>query len=339
MDTDLSKNNSITCKQYDINVEEALFADIQIGAQPDLMKVTHPAFAPNGKYYEKTHLSPSTDGRHSHSIKVPIARIGGCNFEEPDCEYHGELEQKLKKIQQGRLDNETFLNHKCPESTDMDSLTYKERVSSVHNTIHGHCNLQNTTAVAADDLSPGDDTDMFLFLLHRIMRFCQLEMMFSVNSDRLHSTRTHTRGMSTCSYNLYHTTDMLTSYTIRARKIIYYVCEVAPTSGLFDTLSLPDFVIFVLIPEFWHADYVITSSITWGPKLPKGADENDNKRFFYTYFQKPMLTVMRERGHLPEDLVSALTNAGDGENCMHVGMSRIYLVSFTQIYQRRSLCW
>ena len=46
------------------------------------------------------------------------------------------------------------------------SLTYKERVASVHNTTYGHCNLQNTTAVAADDLSPGNDTDMLLFLLH-----------------------------------------------------------------------------------------------------------------------------------------------------------------------------
>ena len=92
----------------------------------------------------------------------------------------------------------------------------------------------------------------------------------------------------------------------------YVKCEVAPTCGLFDALSLPDFGIFVLIPEFWHADYVITKHLTWGPKLPKGADEKDNKRFFYTNFQKPMLTVMRQRGDLPEDLVSPLTDAGNG---------------------------
>ena len=129
MDKDLSKNTSIAYKQYDININvgEPIFADNEIGPAPNLVKVTHPAFAPNGKYFDKVHLLPSTDGHHSHSIKVPIARIGGCNFQEPDCEYQGELGKKLRKILQGRLEYETFLQHKCPESTDMDSLTHVQR--------------------------------------------------------------------------------------------------------------------------------------------------------------------------------------------------------------------
>ena len=51
-------------------------------------------------------------------------------------------------------------------------------------------------------------------------------------------------------------------------------------------------------------------NITWGPKLPKGADENDNKRFYYRNFQQPMLTVMRQRGYLGADLAAALTQEG-----------------------------
>ena len=85
------------------------------------------------------------------------------------------------------------------------------------------------------------------------------------------------------------------TYT-RARKIIYYVCVLAPASGEFDSMNLPDFGIFIIVPEFWHVSYVLLKNFTHGPKLQKGADEDDNKRFLYRNFVKPLLTFMRKRG-------------------------------------------
>ena len=81
----------------------------------------------------------------------------------------------------GRMDYQKFLSTKkskeknkktasskvsVAEKHNIRYRTYKKRVASMHDTSAGHCNLQNTTAVAADDLSPSDDTNMLLFMLH-----------------------------------------------------------------------------------------------------------------------------------------------------------------------------
>ena len=172
LDPDLETETTICSKKYYISIEDPLFSDNEIGAQPHLVRVTHPAFAPNGKYYDKRHLQPVTDderGSGSHTITVPVTRKCGCNFDIPDSEYSGALGKQLKKLLQGRMHYQTFLKHKCPHPQEpppsVSYSSYKERVASAHGTSAGHCDLQNTTAVAADDLNPGDDTDMLFFML------------------------------------------------------------------------------------------------------------------------------------------------------------------------------
>lgn len=163
------------------------------------------------------------------------------------------------------------------------------RVAEMHNTERHGCGLKNTTALAADDLKPGKDEDMLMFLLH---------LYHLLRAGRTDATRYFwTLTFDEDTYN-------------RARKIIHYVCVVAPSCGKFDAMNLPDFGCFILVPEFWHVSYVCLRHLTMGPKLAKGKHEDDFKRFYYRNITKPMLTVMRQRGHLPEDLAEALEVAG-----------------------------
>lgn len=163
------------------------------------------------------------------------------------------------------------------------------RVASVHKTDRHGQGLRNTTAVSADDLSPSKDEDMLQFLLHKYMLI-------------------RTVGDQALRYFWPITFDEDT-YT-RSRKIIFFVCVIAPACGEFDTMSLPDFGIFLLVPELWHVSYVMLRHLTHGPKLAKGHDEDDNKRFMYRNFNKPMLTIMRKRGSLEDDLAASLTDMG-----------------------------
>ena len=144
-------------------------------------------------------------------------------------------------------------------------------------------------ALAVDDLNPGDTEEMFLFLLHLY------HIIISSGPDAKH-------------YFWPITFDEAT-YT-SARKIIYYVTEVAPSSGQFDSMSLPDFGIFLLSPEKWHISYNSLKNFHTGPKLKKGQDEDDNKRFTYRNFTRTLLVVMRQRGSLNDELTTKLASKG-----------------------------
>ena len=180
------------------------------------------------------------------------------------------------------------------------------RVSRVHNTDRHGQDLKNTTACAADDLSPSKDDDMLMFLLHIYMLI-------------------RTVGDETLRFFWPITFDEDT-YT-RARKIIYFVCVIAPTCGMFDSMGLPDFGIFLIIPEFWHVSYIVLKHLTHGPKLAKGKDEDDNKRFMYRNGTKPMLVIMRQRGSLDDDLAVSLHEMGvsvrDNDLCINVNKEKM----------------
>ena len=163
------------------------------------------------------------------------------------------------------------------------------RVKEMHNTDRHGCGLKNTTPLAADDLKPGKDEDMLMFLLH---------LYHLLKAGRKDASRYYwTLTFDEDTYN-------------RARKIIYYVCVVAPSCGKFDSMNLPDFGCFILVPEFWHVSYVNLRNLSMGPKLLKGASDEDFKRFYYTNMTKPLLITMRNRGQLPEELAEALKVVG-----------------------------
>lgn len=144
--------------------------------------------------------------------------------------------------------------------------------------------------MSADNLSPSKDDDMILFLLHKYM-------LIRAGCDEAR------RYFWTLTFDE-------DTYT-RARKIIYYVCVLAPVSGEFDSMNLPDFGIFIIVPEFWHVSYVLLKNFTHGPKLNKGEDEDDNKRFLYRNFVKPLLTIMRKRGTIEvRQLAESLRDMG-----------------------------
>ena len=55
------------------------------GKIPDLIYVKYPVFVPHGKYYHRKHfIRAEADKPCSHTITVPTARKGECNFEDPD---------------------------------------------------------------------------------------------------------------------------------------------------------------------------------------------------------------------------------------------------------------
>ena len=169
------------------------------------------------------------------------------------------------------------------------------RVSECHGTVRGNCNLQGQVACAADALNPGNDNDMIRFLLN-------LYAIIKAGTD--------TKGLR----QFWPVTFDEDTYT-RARKIIYYVFIVAPKSGLFDSMGLPDFDIFLLSPEFWHVSHVVLRNSAFGPKLGKGEHWDDGRRFFYRNFMRPMLVVMRQRGTLSKEMFEALQ--ADGVTVAH----------------------
>lgn len=124
-------------------------------------------------------------------------------------------------------------------------------------------------------------------------------------------TYTHTHTHSHCPHPRYFwplTFDEAT-YSL-ARKIIYFVKVAAPASGKFDSMNLPDFGIFVLSVEWWHTAYTLLKHSAFGPAVPKGADEDDNKRFTYKNFTQPMLVIQRKRGIIDDELTEALETMG-----------------------------
>lgn len=161
--------------------------------------------------------------------------------------------------------------------------------------------------MSADNLSPSKDSDMILFLLHIYM----LVRAGCPDARRYFWTLTFDED----------------TYT-RARKIIYYVCVIAPTSGEFDSMNLPDFGMFIIVPEFWHVSYVLLKHFTHGPKLEKGKDEDDNKRFLYRNFTKPLLTCMRNRGtievgQLAESLRDMGREVADNDKVINVNKEKM----------------
>ena len=84
LDNALPITTQVTMKTYEITLSDNPFlVDNPIGT--DLVKVTHPDFAPHGKYYSRRHLKETpTDSSHTHTITVPVTRRSGTNFEQPE---------------------------------------------------------------------------------------------------------------------------------------------------------------------------------------------------------------------------------------------------------------
>ena len=102
-------------KTYEVTLPDALLVDNPIGTRADLVKVTHPAFAPQGKYYSRKHLHEAPAGSsHTHTIIVPVARRSGTNFNKPDSTSDGALAKRLTKVLQKHKSYKEFMDYKVP---------------------------------------------------------------------------------------------------------------------------------------------------------------------------------------------------------------------------------
>lgn len=157
--------------------------------------------------------------------------------------------------------------------------------------ILGRCNLDATTPCGAAALDPGKNRDMLMFLLHQYH-------LITLTGQRARSL-------------VWPITFDSDTYT-RARKLIRYVTERVPNNTpALDSMKLPDFSLFFLVPEFWHVGYTLMKHITFGPKLEKGAPEEDGKRFGWRNLIRPLLTILRKRGKiLDRGLHDTLTSIG-----------------------------
>ena len=284
LDTDIPDDITKTHQSYYVNIGDNLFVD---GEPSGLKSVTDVRFTPeHGTYYDVSDFEPLTspvpgDIPYTHTITVPIAREGCCKFGDPSPDLQTHL---VKTLSKNGLQYNKFMCDSAVVAFKPNDAAY-QRVAKVHGTERLHCNLQNTTPLGAADLRPSSSVDMLVFLLHLY------HLIITVN------------GPTALRY-LWPITFDEDTYT-RARRIIWWVTEAAPASGEFNGLSLPDFGIFFLAPEFWHVGYTLMKHLTFGPKLKKGADERDNKRFVYTNFLQPLLVIMRQRGSIRDDDLAA----------------------------------
>ena len=113
IDKALPITTTLTHKVYDVEIPDPFIADIPIGSNPELVKVTHPAFAPQGKFYHKRHLM-TEDGKHR--IKVPIARKMGCNFNKPAVDIASGLGKHLKNALNKKMNYSKYMRKRCPQN-------------------------------------------------------------------------------------------------------------------------------------------------------------------------------------------------------------------------------
>ena len=145
--------------QYGLTPPGSLFMD----TSPDMVWIKHPSFAPTGKYYHKKHFHKAEAGKpYSHYITVPTARQSGCNFEDPSVDIKSPLGQKLSSCLQNELSYTAFMSSK----SELKFYDFKEWVANAHGTPRGRGNLKDVTAMAVDDLNPGDMCDMLKWMLH-----------------------------------------------------------------------------------------------------------------------------------------------------------------------------
>lgn len=129
LDNALPITTQVTMKTYEITLSDNPFlVDNPIGT--DLVKVTHPDFAPHGKYYSRRHLKETpTDSSHTHTITVPVTRRSGTNFEQPEkatqsTSLTGALGKRLKKVLTNHKSYTKYMDSKFPFDI---KLNYKSR--------------------------------------------------------------------------------------------------------------------------------------------------------------------------------------------------------------------
>ena len=251
---------------------------------------------PRGAWYHKDHIETDEDtGRKT--ITVPVRYVGCCQF-KCDEEQYRSLNTMMEGVLKGTMDYEKVLTDAgagVPLSISTEDrknliALRRELVRRFHDTTRQRCNLDNMTPCGAAALNPGNNRDMLLFLLH----LTHLIMTAGKNAMA----------------KIWPITFDEDTYT-RARKLIRYVDERLPELLREDSMKLPDFSMFFLVPEFWHVGYTLVKHVVFGPTLEKGAPEEDGKRFGWRNFIRPLLVIMRCRGQISDpDLLGRLRALG-----------------------------
>ena len=189
------------------------------------------------------------------TLTFPVKYAPCCQFKSGKEEY-ANVSQLLKEKLKGNIDyHEVMVAAAVGVPSRMDPKDLKGEKAAIrrrrdviqraHNTSRYRCNLDATTPIGAGALDPGNNRDMCMFLLH-----LQHVLDTIPGSRRL----------------LWPITFDEDTYT-RARKLILYVEETLPASGLVDSMMLPDFSRMFLVPEFWHVGYVLLKHVVFGPQL------------------------------------------------------------------------
>ena len=219
--------------------------------------------------------------------QVPVAYVGCCRFQCRDEDY-APVKAMLLDALCGKIDYQKTMDNASSEFPS--SMTRAERndinnaiksrrdvIQRIHGTKRKRCNLDMTQPMGAGALNPGCNVDMTVFLLHLA------HVIDVVDIDARRKIWLITLDEDT--------------YT-RTRKLIHYINVQLPASKKLDAMKLPDLSRFFLVPEFWHVGYVLLKHLCFGPKIAKGAPEEDGKRFGWRNFMRPLLVIMRRRGQL-----------------------------------------